>query len=107
MTVARLGATLRSGHVRSMSTHAETSVLFDFETKRYQASWNTVMGSLPADYTYTFTSAKVESSAGRTAGFRFYPDGTSTGGRIAMVGEYGRYEIDLEWLTSEVSVNER
>ena len=107
LAVARLGATLRSGHVRAMTTHNETSVLFDLERKQYRVSWNARTEALPVDCTYTLVSAKIASNGDHTAGFRFFPDGTSTGGSIKVVGDTGRYEIDLEWLTSEVAVNER
>jgi len=42
--------------------------------------------------------------AGTALRIRFYPDGTSSGGRFAMAANERVYEISVDWLTGRVTV---
>ena len=49
-------------------------------------------------------SASSEASAAGTGGISFFPDGTSTGGRITLVlGERQRHVV-VDWLTGTISI---
>lgn len=37
---------------------------------------------------------------------RFYPDGSSSGGTVVLAGSGGRYEIDVDWLTGRVRIDD-
>lgn len=37
---------------------------------------------------------------------RFYPDGSSSGGRLQLAGSSGRYEISVDWLTGQVRIED-
>ena len=37
---------------------------------------------------------------------RFYPDGTSTGGRVTLTGSGAKYDILVDWLSGRVKIVE-
>lgn len=45
-------------------------------------------------------------AADRTARIRFYPDGSSTGGRVSVVAGEREWRVNVEWLTGEVALDE-
>ena len=50
----------------------------------------------------TGTAELIDNGSGR---IRFYPDGTSTGGRVT-VGDDGRdFDVRIDWLTGRVAVD--
>jgi general secretion pathway protein H len=38
------------------------------------------------------------------AGLMFFPNGTSTGGRVVLAASDGRRAVDVDWLTGRVTV---
>lgn len=52
------------------------------------------------------TSAKSEGS-GTLAGIRFFPNGSSTGGRVELSSRGVRYDVAVNWLTGRVTVEQR
>lgn len=59
---------------------------------------------VPGDAKLEMTLAKSERTSASQGAIRFYPDGSSTGGRITLSGGKRSYRIDVEWLTGEVAV---
>lgn len=53
---------------------------------------------------YTTTDETLSKAVGA---IRFYPDGSSTGGGIALSRDGRRYDVLVDWLTGEVSVHEQ
>lgn len=53
--------------------------------------------------------AQVASSevAARTAAFRFFPDGSSTGGALLLTQGSETLAVEVDWLTGKVSIVER
>ncbi len=50
----------------------------------------------------TATSDIVDNSTGR---IRFFPDGSSTGGRITIIAGNHEWQVNVAWLTGEVTVD--
>ena len=40
----------------------------------------------------------------KVGAIRFYPDGSSTGGRITVASGERKYLVDVDWLTGRVSI---
>ena len=51
-------------------------------------------------------TAQQEVSSERVGAIRFYPDGSSTGGRITVSSGERKYLVDVDWITGRVSINE-
>ncbi|NBC88790.1 MAG: hypothetical protein GVX90_04750 [Alphaproteobacteria bacterium] len=50
------------------------------------------------------TAAEDVSEETRRARFRFFPDGSATGGRITLSRDERQYRIDIDWLTGRVKI---
>lgn len=48
------------------------------------------------------TAALSERTGGKTAGIRFYPNGSSTGGTIRITSGASAHEVRVNWLTGRV-----
>jgi len=49
---------------------------------------------------------RQESPNDDTGGIRFFPDGSSTGGRISVARGQRTLVVEVDWLLGRVSVNE-
>lgn len=50
------------------------------------------------------TAASELTAGGRAGGVRYFPDGSSTGGRITLSNGSKSYHLDIDWLTGRVSL---
>ena len=50
------------------------------------------------------TVATELGGGGARGGIRFFPDGSSTGGRVTLSHGSRQYFVDVDWLTGRVSV---
>ncbi len=50
----------------------------------------------------TGTAELIDGGSGR---IRFYPDGTSTGGRVTVSDDGRDYDVRIDWLTGRVAIN--
>ena len=60
---------------------------------------------LPKDMILRLTTAQQELTSEKTGGIRFFPDGSSTGGNIAVVLGEREWKINVGWLTGEVTLD--
>ncbi|HEU5445352.1 MAG TPA: GspH/FimT family pseudopilin [Pseudolabrys sp.] len=61
---------------------------------------------LASSFGITLLTATRELIDAGTGQIRFYPDGTSTGGRITLTHGNRRYHVVVDWLTGRVALGE-
>jgi general secretion pathway protein H len=59
---------------------------------------------LPKGMRVSITSAKEDQPNDHTGRIRFFPDGSSTGGRITLQSGKREWHVNVSWLTGEVRV---
>jgi general secretion pathway protein H len=59
---------------------------------------------LPTGLRLSITSAKEDQPNDHTGRIRFFPDGSSTGGRITLQSGRREWHVNVAWLTGQVSV---
>lgn len=59
---------------------------------------------LPKGMRVSITSAKQDQPNDHTGRIRFFPDGSSTGGRITLQSGKRQWHVNVSWLTGEVRV---
>ena len=59
---------------------------------------------LPRDMRVSITSAREDQANAPTGRIRFFPDGSSTGGRITLKRGQREWHVNVGWLTGAVSV---
>jgi len=61
--------------------------------------------ALPKGLRISITSAKEDQPNAHTGRIRFFPDGSSTGGRITLQSGQRQWHIEVSWLTGQVRVS--
>lgn len=59
---------------------------------------------LPKGLELSVTSAASDQSGGDMARIRFFPDGSSTGGRITLRSGQREWHVNVSWLTGAISI---
>jgi general secretion pathway protein H len=59
---------------------------------------------LPKGLDLSVTSATSDQSSGDIARIRFFPDGSSTGGRITLRSGRREWHVNVSWLTGAISI---
>ena len=99
-------AALRHARNVAVSKQQEAAVSINVRSRRYRISTEPRDRTLPGDVEVKVFGAARESPDDDVGGVRFFPDGSSTGGRITVaMGERG-YRIDVDWLLGKVTLNE-
>ena len=60
-------------------------------------------GKVPSGIVIIATSARIEQPAPGIAGFRFFPDGSATGGRVVLKRDTAAWQLDIDGLTGQVT----
>ena len=98
VTARSVTATLQLARAQAMSSNAETLFRIDVEKGRFGLSSS--MHALPRGMMAAVVVAETE-RAGDLGAIRFYPDGQSSGGEIALTLEGRSARIAVNWLTGE------
>ncbi|MFE8032189.1 GspH/FimT family pseudopilin [Thiohalocapsa marina] len=61
-------------------------------------------GRLPSGIDIELVAAAAEMQSERVGGIRFFPDGTSTGGRVILKRGDSGYQVGVNWLTGRILI---
>jgi len=107
-TVARdLASALRYAHGQALLTHKPVSVIVDLEQNQYRISDRERAYEFDERIEVSLTVAEETFDDGKAGAIQFFPDGSSTGGRVTL--EWGKQlrRIDVNWITGAVSIDDR
>jgi general secretion pathway protein H len=99
-----LAAAMRSTRAQAVTRHVETVLSVDTEKKVYQGGNKARPHAFARGIRVKTVGAKSEQLSDRLQRFRFYPDGSSTGGQVTLSGAKQKVVVDLNWLTGRVAV---
>lgn len=104
---SELASGLRYARSQALTHGDAVTLRLDVNGRRFEVSGSDVWRDLPSSVDLSLYTARTELLDGNTAAIRFFPDGSSTGGRITVTGSNGqaRY-VDVDWLTGRVLVIE-
>lgn len=94
-----LGA-LRATRSAAILRGAETVLTIDVDRRTF-GSPAIPFRTLPAEMTAKLTFASIERPARSQGGFRFFPDGSSTGGDVTLSLRGRAARICVDWLTGQ------
>jgi general secretion pathway protein H len=98
-----LAAALRATRAQAIVHGAQRNFVLDTRDARYHgASGREVQ--LPHGMRVGITSASMDQGRDGTARIRFFPDGSSTGGRITLQSGQRQWHVNVSWLTGAVNV---
>jgi general secretion pathway protein H len=101
-----LASGLRQAQTSAMATRRDAVLTLDVESKEFVTSVDPKPRKLPEDLELKLYTAQSEVTSERRGSIRFYPDGSSTGGRITVASGERKYLVDVDWLTGRVSIND-
>ncbi|WOH53704.1 GspH/FimT family pseudopilin [Bradyrhizobium sp. sBnM-33] len=102
VTARAVGTTLQLARAQAMASNTET--VFRIDTEKMQFGLPRSMHSLPKGMTVAMTVAEAERAA-NVGSIRFFPDGQSSGGEIALMLDGRSAHIAVNWLTGEPLLN--
>ncbi len=99
----QLAAELRFTKSQAMVTGEAQSFQINAKTREWKGPKNH-SGVLPKSLEIIATTARIEQPEDDVAAIKFFPDGAATGGRIVLQYDRAKWQVDVKWLTGEVSV---
>ena len=103
-TARQLAAGLRFARGRAVVRRTEAVLTLDLEARSVTVSGREGSLSIPDDLDIELVSAVSELEDETLGHIRFFPDGSSSGGRITLGYRGSGYDLDVDWLTGRVSI---
>lgn len=98
-----LAAQLRYTRAQAIATGQSQVFTLDARSRQWQAPQHRT-GALPKGIEVVATGARVEQSHPDEVSVRFFPEGAATGGRFVLRRDDAAWQVDIEWLTGQVSL---
>jgi general secretion pathway protein H len=99
-----LAAGLRQARSEAVSLRRDTALTIDLEKRSFTLSTHPKVHKLPEALELKLFTAQSEVVNEKQGAIRFFPDGSSTGGRVTVSSGERKYLVDVEWLTGKVSI---
>lgn len=98
-------AVLRLARNTAVASGRETTLSVDVSGRQISLNDRIRHLALPGDAVISLTTAGAEKMSGTAGAIRFFPDGSSTGGRVTLEHGASRYRIDVNWITGAVALS--
>lgn len=106
MLTQQMASALRYTRSKAIAEKAEATFNLDVEERWYQYPGVSSGKKFSESLMVKFTAARKEFVDTTRGGIRFYPDGSSTGGEIAISQANRRQKITVSWITGKVKVHD-
>ncbi len=100
-----LAAGLKTARSKAISTQEEVSVAVNVKSHSFSLLEKKKQLQLPKGTRISLDTAKSEQLSDTEGAFRFFSDGSSTGGRITLAYDPVTSFIDINWLTGKVTIS--
>ena len=101
-----LASGLRLAQTTAITTRRDSTHTLDMDAREFVTSGDSQPRKLPDGIDIQLVTAQTEVASERKGSIRFYPDGSSTGGRITVSANERKYLVDVDWLTGRVSISD-
>lgn len=100
-----VAAGLRRARDAAVSTQHPATLSVDLAARQFRVSGEAGYRQLPPRIALSLFTARSQREDERRGRIRFFPDGSSTGGRVTLSSGERRYHVDVDWLTGQVRVH--
>ena len=97
---------LRFARGQALISHQESTVTLDLAENIYTVSGRDKIYPIPKAIDVTLVTAQSELSGKGLGSIRFFADGSSTGGRITLELGKSAWQIDINWLTGQIELDD-
>lgn len=101
-----IATTLRETRRQAQAGQASRRFLIDTQSNEFGVEGSNAWRQLPDDVSATLTTGQSLITSDTRGGIDFFPDGSSTGGRVSLHMEQRSLMVDIEWLTGRIRVQE-
>lgn len=102
----QLAAGLRAARSEAVAQRRETFLVLDVAGKRFKVDQDPHEYPLPKGVELKLFTAQNDLVDANVGAIRFFPDGGSNGGRITVASGARKLEVDVDWLTGRVAIND-
>lgn len=105
---ARAVATgLRLARDAAINTKRESVLSINLESREFTLPNDTRLHKLNDKLDVKLYTAEDDLISDKIGTIRFYPDGSSNGGRVTVAAGERGFEIDVDWLTGHVTIKDK
>ena len=101
-----VAAAMRFARDHAVIHQSEAAVHLDLEANSYTVTGRARKYRIPERLEVLLDTVQSELTGERSGAIRFFPDGTSTGGRVTLAFGERSYKVDVDWLTGRVVIAE-
>ncbi len=103
-TAYEMAARLKGARTKAIAANQETSFFLDLQERQFWSKVSPSKAAIPAEIDILMTSAKNRVLTEQLGSFRFFPNGSSTGGNIELNMGAKKISVQVDWLTGAVRV---
>lgn len=103
-TASEVATTLRETRRQARADNRRQRFVVDTDARRYGIESVSSWRSLPKEMTVELTTAESLVTGADRGGIDFFPDGSSTGGRLVLGLSGKSLQVDIEWLTGRIEI---
>lgn len=97
-----VASALRHSRSYAVITARESEFHLDLEKNSYRVSGKKKLYRLSDSVRLKLVTAESEITGVEEGVIRFFPDGSSTGGRVTLEADERKHHVDVNWLTGQV-----
>jgi len=97
---------LRKARSEAVARKNEVALTVDVERRQFELSGDKRIYRMPGKIDVSLFTAQSELMDAKTGAIRFYPDGSSTGGRVTLSRGERKYRVDVDWMTGRVKIQD-
>ncbi len=101
-----VASALRFLRGNALTTGKETKLDLSLNDNSYQLTGKNRTYKISKDIAITLFTAQKEITDDGLGSIRFFPDGSSTGGRVTLESNNNKRLVDVNWLTGQVEILE-
>ena len=98
---------LRYARGQALTSHQDTTLALDLAKNSYTVSSRNKVYPIPKAIKVTVVTAQSEITGEGLGNIRFFADGSSTGGRITLQRGKVAWQIDINWLTGQIELENK
>ncbi|HEX4332974.1 MAG TPA: GspH/FimT family pseudopilin [Usitatibacter sp.] len=102
----QIASGLRTAQSTAMATRRDALLTLDMDSREFVTTGEPQVRRLPSNIDLKLFTAQTEVESEHRGSIRFYPDGSSTGGRVTVGSGERKFLVDVDWLTGRVAIND-
>ena len=102
----QLASALQAARGRAIARDGEVALIVDVQKRTYRTPASAEFDRCRRISSLTLETADREVLNEQMGAIRFFPDGSSTGGRLTLAARGRRYVVSVNWLTGRVTTHE-